>query len=141
MINNLIESNQLQPADVVVAKKRKGLGRILNHYLVYAGNGVFTGNLRGSVKKLTHFELNQLLNDYEPIRIKRFQGDHVQRQWAINRAFARLGEKYNLTFFNCEHYANWVQKGKETSAQVLIAFTILLFGLTYKLIKSSNGKR
>lgn len=141
MINNLITSSQLQPADVIVAKKRTGLGRILNHYLVYTGNGVFIGNLKDGVKELTHFELGNLLNEYEPVKIKRFEGNNIQRQWAINRAFSRLGEKYNLTFFNCEHYANWVQKGKESSTQVTIGLAILFFGLTYKLIKVNNGKR
>jgi hypothetical protein len=42
--------NSLEPIDVIVAKKRVGLGRILNHYIVYLGNGLFVGNLKGSVK-------------------------------------------------------------------------------------------
>lgn len=141
MINSLIISNQLQPADVVVAKKKEGLGRILNHYLVYTGNGVFTGNLKNGVKELTHFELSNLLNKYELVKIKRFEGNNIQRQWAINRAFSRLGEKYSLTSFNCEHYANWVQKGKESSIQATIGLALLFFGISYKLIKVYNGKR
>lgn len=141
MINKFQLNSQLYPADVIVAKKRRGLGRILNHYIVYAGNNTFIGNLRKGVKILSNSEISELLIDYEPTKIRRFQGNNLERQWAINRAFSRLGEKYSLPFFNCEHFANWVQKGKESSIQVTIGVTILILGLTYKLIKISNGKR
>jgi len=141
MINNLINNNQLYPADVVVAKKKSSLGRILDHYIVYVGNGSFIGNLRAGVKQLSHFELIDLLEDYEPVRIRRFQGTPMKRKQAINRALSRLGEKYSLPFFNCEHFANWVQKGKETSTQVAIVFTAILIGVAYKLIQVNNGKR
>lgn len=125
MIHNLILHNQLQPADVIVAKKRTGIGRILNHYIVYAGGYSFIGNLREGVKSISHYELSTLLNEYEPIRIRRFSGTEFQRRLALRRAYSRLGEKYSLLNFNCEHFANWVQKGKENSTQVAVAITAL----------------
>lgn len=141
MIKKLQLNTQLYPADVIVAKKRNGLGRILNHYVVYVGNETFIGNLEKGVKVLSKMELSNLLIDYEPIKIKPFSGTNYQRNQALNRAYGRLGEKYNLLNFNCEHFANWVQKGKENSVQVTIAFLILLSGITYQLIKVNNGKR
>ncbi len=141
MVKRLQFSSQLYPADVIVAKKRNGLGRILNHYMVYVGNDTFIGNLKEGVKILTESELSELLIDYEPVRVKPFEGSNYQRNIAINRAYSRIGHKYSLLNFNCEHFANWVQKGKENSLQVTIAFLILLFGITYKLIKVKNGKR
>jgi uncharacterized protein YycO len=141
MIEKLQLIPQLNPADVIVAKKRNGLGRVLNHYVVYAGNDTFIGNLEDGVKILPKSELSKLLIDYEPISIKPFEGTNYQRNQAVNRAYDRLGQKYNLLSFNCEHFANWVQKGKENSVQVTVAFLILAFGITYKLIKVNNGKR
>ena len=41
MSKKLQLNSQLYPADVIVAKKRNGLGRILNHYVVYVGNESF----------------------------------------------------------------------------------------------------
>jgi len=141
MIKNLQLNSQLYPADVIVAKKRNGLGRILNHYVVYVGNETFIGNLQDGVKVLSESELSDLLVDYEPVRIKPFEGTNFQRNQAISRAYHKLGQKYSLLNFNCEHFANWVQKGKENSVQVTILFLILIFGITYKLIKVNNGKR
>jgi hypothetical protein len=141
MIKKLQLNSQLYPADVIVAKKRNGLGRILNHYVVYVGNETFIGNLQDGVKVLSETELSDLLVDYEPVRIKPFEGTDFQRNQAINRAYHKLGQKYSLLNFNCEHFANWVQKGEENSVQVTILFLILMFGITYKLIKVNNGKR
>jgi hypothetical protein len=133
MIKKLQLIPQLRPADVVVAKKRNGLGRILNHYIVYTGNETFIGNLENGVKILSKIELSKLLIDYEPTKIKTFEGTNYQRNQAVKRAYARLGDKYNLLSFNCEHFANWVQKGKENSVQVTVAFLLLAFGVMYKL--------
>jgi hypothetical protein len=141
MSKKLQLNSQLYPADVIVAKKRNGLGRILNHYVVYVGNESFIGNLQDGVKVLSESELSDLLVDYEPVRIKPFEGTDFQRNQAINRAYHRLGQKYSLLNFNCEHFANWVQKGKENSVQVTILLSVLVLGLTYKLIKVNNGKR
>ncbi|WP_341216582.1 lecithin retinol acyltransferase family protein [uncultured Wocania sp.] len=140
MIKKLQLNAQLYPADVVVAKKRSGLGRILNHYIVYVGNETFIGNLKNGVKILSNSELTELLVDYEPIKVNPFIGSNTQRVRAINRAYNRLGQKYSLLNFNCEHFANWVQKGKENSLQVTIAISVMLLGLTYQLIKSSNNE-
>lgn len=141
MIKKLQLNSQLYPADVIVAKKRNGLGRILNHYVVYVGHETFIGNLEKGVKVLSKMELSNLLVEYEPVKIKPFEGSSYQRNHAVKRAYGRIGQKYNLLNFNCEHFANWVQKGKENSFQVTIAFLILLFSITYKLIKVNNGKR
>lgn len=140
MIHNLILHNQLQPADVIVAKKRTGLGRILNHYIVYAGGYSFIGNLQEGVKSISHYELSTLLKEYEPIRIRRFSGTEFQRRLALRRAYSRLGEKYSLLNFNCEHFANWVQKGKENSIQVAVAVTALAVSVIYKLINNETEK-
>lgn len=137
MIKQLKLIDQLHPVDVIVAKKKKGLGRILDHYIIYLGNGVFIGNLKGSVKIISHSELQELLKDYEPVRIRRFSGTHFDVQNAIRRAYQRLGQKYSYLGFNCEHYANWVQYGKERSSQVNTGL-ILLGSVIFLRMMSNN---
>lgn len=142
MVNILQLTSQLNPADVVVAKKRNGLGRILNHYIVYVGNNTFIGNIGEGVRRLTDFEINSLQEKYQPTSIRKFEGDYFERKEAVKRAYSKLGQKYHLLDFNCEHFANYVQRGKESSSQVTIGvFTVfLLLGVGfYKM--SSNGKR
>lgn len=133
--------NSLEPIDVIVAKKRVGLGRILNHYIVYLGNGLFVGNLKGSVKQVTHSELFELLKVYEPIKIRKFTGNQFEAKEAVVRVKQKLGQPYSFLGFNCEHFANWVQYGKETSSQVTNGFLILAGLVTLKLITSGDGKR
>lgn len=141
MIDKLQLKSQLYPADVIVAKKRNGLGKILNHYIVYVGKGTFIGNLQDGVKVLSESRLLELLKEYEPVKINRFSGNEFERNQALNRAHSRLGDKYSFLGFNCEHFANWVQKGKESSSQVTIGFfaVALVIGGIYKL--RTNGKR
>lgn len=133
--------NTLKPIDVIVAKKRVGLGRILNHYIVYLGNGIFVGNLKGSVKQVTQNELYDLLKVYEPVKIRKFTGTQLDARESIFRVKQKLGQPYSFLGFNCEHFANWVQYGKETSSQVTNGFLILAGLVTLKLITGGDGKR
>jgi hypothetical protein len=140
MIYYLQLINSLQPIDVIVAKKKTGIGRILDHYVVHLGNGVFVGNLKGCVKQISHHELLELLKQYEPTRIRRFKGNQLQIKQAILRAKQKLGHKYSFLGFNCEHFANWVQYGKESSSQVTNGFVMVAGLVTLKLISNNNGE-
>lgn len=138
MIRQLQLLNSLSPMDVVVAKKRNGLGRILNHYIVYLGNNQFIGNLEKGVNFLDITKLNQLLIDYEPVKIRKFEGSHLDILNARTRALSRLGHKYSFLGFNCEHFANWVQFGKERSQQVQYGLLLATGLITLKLILNKN---
>ena len=138
MIRQLQLLNSLSPMYVVVAKKRNGLGRILNHYIVYLGNNQFIGNLEKGVSFLDITKLNQLLIDYEPVKIRKFEGNHLDILNARTRALSRLGHKYSFLGFNCEHFANWVQFGKEKSQQVQNGLLLATGLITLKLILNKN---
>ncbi|KAA2218717.1 MAG: lecithin retinol acyltransferase family protein [Roseobacter sp.] len=129
---------QLAPIDAIVAKKRNGLGRILDHYVVYLGNGVFIGNLKGAVKIIPENELMELLQEYEPVRIRKFRGSHFDIQNAIKRAYQKLGQRYSFLGFNCEHFANWVQYGKERSSQVNTGLMVLGSVIFLRLISNDE---
>lgn len=131
-------STSLFAGDVLVAKKQKGLGRILNHYIVYVGFDTFVGNLFDGVKILSDQELMGLLQEYEPVSVRSFMGSYHQRNDAVNRAYSKLGERYSLLNFNCEHFANWVHFGKCESAQVKTGFTLLGSIILLKLFSSDE---
>ena len=137
-MNTIPNLPTLFAGDVILAKKRKGLGRILNHYIVYVGNNTFVGNLSDGVKELHYNELMNLLQDYEPTGVRRFSGSYFQRNQAINRAYSKLGESYSLINFICEHFANWVQFGKIESSQVTTGFVILASAIFLKLVSKDE---
>ncbi|WP_115122786.1 lecithin retinol acyltransferase family protein [Marinirhabdus gelatinilytica] len=138
MMNTLPNLPVLYAGDVIIAKKRKGLGRILNHYIVYVGNNTFVGNLSDGVKELPYYELMRLFQDYEPIGVRSFSGSYFQRNEAVNRAYSKLGHSYSLINFNCEHFANWVQFGRLESSQVTTGFVILASAVFLKLIATDE---
>ncbi|WP_200830122.1 lecithin retinol acyltransferase family protein [Aequorivita antarctica] len=138
MIDTITSIPTLSPGDVIIAKKREGLGRILNHYIVSVGGNRFIGNLKGGVKELHYNELMNLLTEYDPIGVRRLNGTFFQQQQAINRAYSKLGHRYSLLNFNCEHFANWVQFGKVESSQVNTGFAILVGVIFLKLVTTDE---
>jgi hypothetical protein len=115
----LVQSHNLQPADVIVVGRHNGLAA---HYLIYMGSDYrghwFMANLEQGVSWLNEDYLRSRSHEFYFKRIRRFEGDWRQRQAALRRAESRHGEAYSLARFNCEHFANYVQYGKESSQQV-----------------------
>jgi hypothetical protein len=121
-IEQIIIQNNLQPADVVVLKK-KFFG-MLDHFVVYLGRDsntnlpVFAANYTKGTQYIWGKDVEIFLQDLEPERIERFVGTEHQRNQAINRALSKIGENnYNYFTNNCEHYKNFVQSGIPHSEQ------------------------
>lgn len=119
-LNQYIQQNNLQPGDAVVVKK-ENIG-LLDHYLIYlgqhSGEHKFIANYFGGTRILHYAELVDFSTRYSPRRIRRFIGNDLQRQAAVARALSRKDQKsYHLILNNCEHYANYVQSGKNSSQQ------------------------
>lgn len=117
-----IHAHDIRPADAIVVKKEK-FG-ILDHYVIYLGKDQygehkFIANYTKGIQFLSYLEILNFLKTYVPVRINQFLGNYNERRIAVNRAITRLNENaYNLILNNCEHFANWVQKGLPTSEQV-----------------------
>jgi hypothetical protein len=121
MIRNFIKEYGLQPGDAIIAKKR--LVGVFDHFIVYmgiySGNYLFIANdATGGVKWFSEYEVAALVPNFEPVRVRKFEGNFVQRQWALTRAKEEIGKKYDLFNFNCEHLANYIQYGIRESKQV-----------------------
>jgi len=121
-IDQFIKAYNIKPADAIVVKK-ENFG-ILDHYVIYLGKDShnehkFIANYTKGVQFIQNMELIAFLKTYVPVRLNRFTGNEFQRTAAVRRALSRLNENaYNLILNNCEHFANWVQKGLHKSAQV-----------------------
>lgn len=118
----LIQEHGLQPADVVVVGRKGGLAA---HYLVYMGwyqghGHLFMANLEEGVSWLSLDYLQSRAHEFTLKRVRRFEGNANQRHQALRRAKSRKGEGYSLVRFNCEHFANYVQFGRESSRQVQV---------------------
>lgn len=120
-VNDFIHRNNIKPADAIVAKKLH-VG-FLKHYIIYLGfldgDHRFMANFQKGVQLISSNELPHLLNMYAPVSLNRFSGNDSERTLALQRAWSKRGEQeYDLILNNCEHYMNFVHKGKAKSEQV-----------------------
>lgn len=119
-LDQFIQKNNLQAGDAVVVKK--DVIGLLDHYLIYLGHYYgehkFIANYTQGTKILSYSELNNFSQYLLPTRIRRFIGNKIQRNAAVERALSRSDQNsYHLLLNNCEHYANYVQHGKDFSHQ------------------------
>lgn len=147
-IREFISAYNIRPGDAVVVKK-EAFG-ILDHYVIYLGvdnrgQHKFIANYSKGIQFIQELELINFLKSYIPVRLNRFLGNELQRMSAVNRALSRLNENaYNLILNNCEHFANWVQKGLPKSEQVddvgkALAITGAGIGLIGAASKNENA--
>ena len=74
------------------------------------------------------------------ILIQKFEGSELEREGIVPRINALLGTQYNLINFNCEHFANLVQNGVASSAQVAVTIVgALIVGIG--LLAFGGGRR
>lgn len=65
------------------------------------------------------------------VRYQQYRGTEAARSQVLPRIEALVGLNYNLLFFNCEHFAEFVQTGKAVSRQVgaVALGAVLLLGV------------
>jgi len=138
----MIQQNRMKSMDAIVAKKI-GYG-ILDHYIIYMGyhdrtHWFMANSMKEGVRYYSEDEVVTLLNEFKPVKIRRFTGDNHQRNLALQRAVSSEGKSYSLVGNNCEHFANYVQNGIKSSPQVgdwlYTLFIAVIVGIS---IKSNN---
>lgn len=125
-LKKFIENNGIRQADAIIVKREK-LG-LFDHFVIFLGfdgnsyEPIFIANFGNGVDILSTSKLMEYLRMYKPISINRFIGSESDREYAVSRALSDLSDKsnnaYHLIKNNCEHFANWVQKGVRESDQV-----------------------
>ncbi len=140
-INVFVNQNSLKPADVIVVKKAAG---ILDHYVVYLGYDSYQGHCfivnmsRQNIKLIPETEASVFLKKYQPVGISRFSGKEWERNRAVERAFTYPDKQYHLIVNNCEHFANFVQRGvkesKQADAAIGIGLAAVVVGAVFGLM-------
>jgi hypothetical protein len=144
-LSEFIKANNIRPADAIVVRKQ--FISLLDHYLIYLGiqNGEhkFIANYTKGTQILSYDELREFSSEFKVSRIRRFIGNEIQRTAAVSRALSRKDQiSYNLIYNNCEHYANYIQTGKDSSQQSQVfGATLTMAGLVGAASsKSDSGK-
>lgn len=146
MVNiSLARRMNLKPADVIVIPKVLGA---VEHYIVYLGvndwgEEIYIENAPDKgVQLLNGNQLVEQNKDSYVSRYRAFSGNDYERNLAVQRALSLLSAEYHLFRFNCENFANYVQKGVSFSEQVsnasaIVAFASLIY-LGNEAYKASN---
>lgn len=110
---------------------------ITKHHSIYVGMDSHGTEWVAENFKFTGVRLvkaSEFFNEATCYDVKKFLGNMSQRKESIKRALIPLGHPYDLIWYNCEHYASYVQTGKSESRQVLygviiciIFFLIIIF--------------
>ena len=115
---------------------------MIQHHAIYIGydqNGIdwIIDNTAGIGVRL--ISADDFFNDaLEITRIERFQGTGAERQIAVEKALAKIGQPYNLINYNCEAFANEIQHGIPSSKQVGVGLGIGL-GLALLFLFLGSG--
>ncbi len=118
--------NQLTIGDMVIVPK--SAFNLVQHHAIYLGyydgHYWFIENKEGlGVRKVT--EEAFFKNVVKITRIERFQPRlNYNREDLVRHALSKIGTKYHLIRYNCEHFANEVQHGLVKSSQVNVALGI-----------------
>ncbi|MDI9859337.1 lecithin retinol acyltransferase family protein [Flectobacillus roseus] len=103
-----------------VSRLKRGVP-FIRHYAVYLGaneQGIHRfaeNNVNNGVQIVT---ADDFFSNAEAIQVDRTNTNWEQRMRAVRLAEQKVGQKYNLLDYNCEHFANEVTIGHRRSKQV-----------------------
>lgn len=132
-----MNNNQLEVGDMIAAQ-RVGF----KHVGVYIGpqpdgRDVIHNNKFGGVALCTFAEFAN--GDSVSIHQKA-KGGWFERHAIVRKAHSLIGQKYDLFTFNCEQFANLVQRGMAESPQLQGAAALGVVGLLFvALVAASEG--
>lgn len=140
---SIIKKYDLAPGDRLIVPK-KGLGFINHHGIVLSNhniseNYIIENNVNTGVRIVSERIFFEGVDRIT--KIEKFIGDNFLRIQSIENALNLIGRNYDLLKYNCEHFANEVQRKPIQSKQLknILIFLLLLFlatPLLYNLFKS-----
>lgn len=117
------------------------LDLMITHHLTTGPGHTFIANYTWGTRILTEAEVSQYATEFSADRIRRFQGNDLQRQTAVHRALSRRDQtSYHLHYNNCEHFTNYIQTGHGFSQQTqTFGAGLVLTGLTAAAASRNRG--
>jgi hypothetical protein len=116
---------RIQVGDIVAV-----FGRGCVHDGLYVGRRGFDGRdiVHNDKSRGVVLETLEEFSGGRPVSLKRrVAKNHFEQEAIAQRAFALIGQNYDLMTFNCEHAANFAQGGRRESPQLQAAFVLLGF--------------
>jgi uncharacterized protein YycO len=142
----LIQRYGIQKGDKVSRMKRGTGVPIIRHYAVYIGVNQYNqhtfaeNNVDYGVRIVTS---DEFFKDSTSIEVESISKTHQQRERAVQFAKQKVGQKYDLMNYNCEHFANEVTTGKSISKQIIGwgmgALLLVVGGIFFNKSKNNNG--
>jgi uncharacterized protein YycO len=143
-MNHLIQEHGIQKGDKVSRLKR-GVP-VIRHYAIYLGSNddgrhLFAeNNVDNGVQIVT---AHDFFRDSNNIIVEPTNSSWQQREKSVQFAKSKIGQKYNLINYNCEHFANEVTTGKSISKQIIGwgmgALLLVAGGIFFNKSKNNNG--
>ena len=137
---NLINYYGIQLGDKVSRLKR-GLP-FIRHYAVYIGTDqigrhcFIENNIDNGVQVINEV---YFFRDATSIKVESISQTFAQRHRAVAFAKKKIGTKYSLLGYNCEHFANEVTIGIRKSEQVSLGLGLMTLALGGMIIRNNSN--
>jgi len=132
----MIDYQKIRIGDRLV--RTKG-GILSKHHVLYAGfwnnqHLVAENQVNFGVRYIT---LNQFLSEGKIDRVEYYNYDEQSQVEIVNRINQKVGTKYSLLSYNCEHFVNEVLTGIAESKQIKTGIAVGI-GVTLCLLAFKN---
>jgi hypothetical protein len=120
-----MNQNSLETGDMIAVTR---LG--FKHVGIYVGPRGFDGSCVVHNRKQEGVILSTLADfsgNSKVFILQKASGNFYEREMIAQRALSLLGSKYDLFKFNCEHAANYAQRGVSQSPQIAAAVIVAMF--------------
>lgn len=109
-----------------VSRLKRGVP-FVRHYAVYLGMDAYGRHIfaeNNAQNGVQYVLADEFIRDSVSIKIESTSKNLAQRKRAVEFAKQKIGHKYDLFSYNCEHFANEVTTGLSVSNQVGIGVSI-----------------
>ena len=109
-----------------VSRLKRGVP-FVRHYAVYLGMDAYGRHIfaeNNAQNGVQYVSADDFFRDSVSVKIESTGRNLAQRQKAVTFGVQRIGQKYDLLNYNCEHFANEVTTGLSVSNQVGIGVSI-----------------
>lgn len=143
-LSEFIKTNNIKAADSIAIKNKPP--EMLDGFLIYLGfhygQHKFMANFINETRILNQAELSSIIKGFFADKIRKFKGNEVQRNAAVNRALNQVNEdSYHLLLNNCEHKTNYRKTNSKNKEAAVAGTSLIVAGLTTAAASKNSSIR